>query len=347
MNTSAPTTASFRAAREAFGVRVRLQPLLVVGVDRRVRTDRPITSAGDDVRGPGDLQETDDGVAGRADSGDDDAQVLELLAHDLEPVLQCGERDDAGAVLVIVEDRDIEFLAQACLDLEAARGRDVLEVDSAVGRGDGLADGDDLLGVLRVEGHRPGVDVGELLEQHGLALHHRHRRLGADVAEAEHRGAVGDHGDGVAFDRQAARILFVLRDRLAHAGHTGGVGTGEIVAVAQGHLRSGFELPAEVEEESPVRDLVDLDSRQGIEGVGDFVGVGDIAGVGADVDDDRVRSGFDDVEGGDRRTGGGGCRATVRSGLPTSNCRPPMMEYPGLVATMGNILLDIVFPYYG
>jgi hypothetical protein len=42
------------------------------------------------------------------------------------------------------------------------------------------------------------VDAGELLEEHGLALHHRLGGLGADVAEAEHGGAVGDHRDEVA-----------------------------------------------------------------------------------------------------------------------------------------------------
>ncbi len=39
--------------------------------------------------------------------------------------------DDRGAVLVVVEDGDVERLLQATLDLEAARGRDVLEIDAA------------------------------------------------------------------------------------------------------------------------------------------------------------------------------------------------------------------------
>ncbi len=53
----------------------------------------------------------------------------------------------------------------------------------------------DLVGVLAGQADRPGVDVGEPLEQRGLALHHRQRGAGPDVAEAEHRRAVGDHGD--------------------------------------------------------------------------------------------------------------------------------------------------------
>src|SRR3712207_7295351 len=39
------------------------------------------------------------------------------------------------------------------------------------------------------------------------SLHDRHRRAGADVAEAQHGGAVGDHGDRVALDRQPADVL--------------------------------------------------------------------------------------------------------------------------------------------
>jgi hypothetical protein len=40
------------------------------------------------------------------------------------------------------------------------------------------------------------------LEQQRLALHHRHGGGRADVAEAEHGGAVGDDGDGVLLDRE-------------------------------------------------------------------------------------------------------------------------------------------------
>ena len=53
------------------------------------------------------------------------------LADDPQRVDQRGEDDDRGPVLVVVEDRDVELGAQAALDLEAARRRDVLEVDAA------------------------------------------------------------------------------------------------------------------------------------------------------------------------------------------------------------------------
>ena len=97
-------------------------------------------------------------------------------------------------------------VAQPGLDLEAARRRDVLEVDPREHRRDRLDGADDLLGVGGVEADREGVDVGEPLEQRRLALHHRQRRERADVAQAEHRRAVGDHRDGVALDGEPAGV---------------------------------------------------------------------------------------------------------------------------------------------
>ena len=75
-------------------------------------------------------------------------------------------------MLVVVEDGDVEQVLEAPFDLEAARGRDILEVDASEARGNQLDGPHDLVGVLCVETERPGVDAGELLEQHRLALHH-------------------------------------------------------------------------------------------------------------------------------------------------------------------------------
>ena len=93
------------------------------------------------------------------------------------------------------------------------------------------------LGVLGVEADRPGIDVGEPLEQRGLALHDGHGGSRADVAEPEHGRTVGDHRDRVALDRQPAGVLGILGDRQADLRHPGRVGPGQIVPSAQGHLR--------------------------------------------------------------------------------------------------------------
>ena len=49
--------------------------------------------------------------------------------------------------------------------------------------------------------HRHGVDAGEVLEEHRLALHDGHRSQWSDVPEPEDRRAVADDGDGVASAR--------------------------------------------------------------------------------------------------------------------------------------------------
>ncbi len=116
-----------------------------------------------------------------------DANVGQLLVHHAQRVGERREHHDRGSVLVVVEHRDVEDLTQPTLDLEAAGSGDVLEVDAGETRRDGPDDLDDQVRVLGVQAQRPGVDAGEPLEQRGLALHHRQRCLGTDVAEPEDR----------------------------------------------------------------------------------------------------------------------------------------------------------------
>jgi hypothetical protein len=80
------------------------------------------------------------------------------------------------------------------------------------------------------------VDAGELLEQHALAFHHRLAGQRADVAQAQHRGAVGDHRHQVA----ARGVLAGLRGSAAIAsqaiGHARRIRQRQ---VALGHHRLG------------------------------------------------------------------------------------------------------------
>ncbi len=55
----------------------------------------------------------------------------DVLADDLEPVEDRRPGDDRGAVLVVVEHRDLHPLAELALDVEAVGRLDVLEVDAA------------------------------------------------------------------------------------------------------------------------------------------------------------------------------------------------------------------------
>ena len=101
-------------------------------------------------------------------------------------------------MLVVVEDRNVHPRAELALDLEAFGGLDVLQVDGAEG---GLQGGDDLdqrSGSRLLDLDVEDVDAGEFLEEDRLALHHRLRGERADIAEAQHGGAVGDDRDHVA-----------------------------------------------------------------------------------------------------------------------------------------------------
>src|SRR5207249_2153129 len=69
-----------------------------------------------------------------------------VLVHQLQRVQQRRARDDRRAVLVVVEHRDRQRLAQRLLDVETVGGADVLEVDAAHGRLEQLAESDHVLG---------------------------------------------------------------------------------------------------------------------------------------------------------------------------------------------------------
>ena len=166
-----------------------------------------------------------------------------LAARDQQRVDQRGARDDRGAVLVVVEHGDVERLDQPALDLEALRRPDVLEVDASEGRRDQLDGADDLVDVLAVDLDVEDVDVGEALEQHGLAFHDGFSRQRAEVAQPEHGGAVADDRDEIRLGRVLVDLVRVARDLAAGLRDPWGVGHREV------HLRHGglggndLELP--------------------------------------------------------------------------------------------------------
>ena len=234
-NTSAPsiTSASVRAGgllRVALLVRVHQLGAAL----RRPRPSRSVTQMFS--RGRPSFSSRSRQASAAAPAPDDhELDLADVLAdHLAAPLSSAGADDDRGAVLVVVEDRDLHALAQLALDVEAVGRLDVLEVDAAEG---GLQRGDDVdqlvrvvLGDLDVE----HVDAGELLEQDALAFHHRLGGQRADVAQAEHGGAVGDHGHQVAARGVARRASPGSRDDLlAGGGHAGRIGQRQVALVGQ------------------------------------------------------------------------------------------------------------------
>ena len=191
---------------------------------------------------------------------------------------------------------------KAGLDVEALGGGDVLQVDAAVGRGDGLDDGDDLLGVLRVQGHRPGVHVAELLEQNGLALHDGHGCGRADVPQPQDRGPVGDDGDRVLLDGEHPGALGVVVDGLADAGHSGGVDAGQVTTVVNRVLASDLDLASDVSQEGRVADVADDDAVDLLQLGNQLVAVLGVPGVRSEIDGELVAVGIGHVDAGDDGT---------------------------------------------
>ena len=145
-------------------------------------------------------------------------------------------------MLVVVEDRDIQFLLQTALDLKAGRRGDVLQVDAAEHRGQQPHGLDDFFGIVGVQADGEGVHTAEFLEQNGLALHHRLGGGGADVAQAQHSGAVGHHSHQVALGGIGVGGGGVLGDLPAGLGHAGGIGGGEVLPGLYRNLADDLDL---------------------------------------------------------------------------------------------------------
>ena len=193
-----------------------------------------VDAGGDDEAGAGD--------PGRARAEDGDARGLERLSDDAERVDEAGERHRRGPLLVVVPHRDAHDLAQLVKEVEAFGVLDVLEVDAAEARLELLHGPDQAADVLRAEADRHRIDPAEELVDEGLAFHHRHRPLRADVAEPEHPAPVGDDRDRVAAPGELIAQLGVRGDGEARLGDAGRVPVGEVLDVADGGLWPDLDL---------------------------------------------------------------------------------------------------------
>ena len=149
---------------------------------------------------------------------------------------QAGGRDDGRAVLVVVEDGDVQQILQLGFDLEAFGGLDVLQVDAAPGVADVLNHGDEFIRIGGLHLDVEAVDVGEALEQHRLAFHHRLGRHVAQVAQAQDGGAVRDDGDHVALGGVVVGLVRIGGDGQDRHGHARRIGQRQ---VALGRHRLG------------------------------------------------------------------------------------------------------------
>ena len=93
-------------------------------------------------------------------------------------------------MLVVMKYGNFHARLELVFDVEALGRLEIFQIDTAKGwlqRGDHR---DHVIDVMRVDLDVEHVDAGKFLEQHRLAFHHRLTRERADIAEAEHCGAV-------------------------------------------------------------------------------------------------------------------------------------------------------------
>src|SRR6185503_287390 len=167
----------------------------------------------------------------RAGAGDDQPYISYFLVYDFQAIQYRSPDDDRGAVLVVVEHRDLHARAQLALHDEALGRLDVLQVDAAEGRLEARDDVDQLVRIALVDLDVEAVDAGEFLEENRLAFHHRLCGERADRAEAQHRRAVGDHRDQVGARGEIDRLGRVAHDLLAGDRHAGRIGEREVALV--------------------------------------------------------------------------------------------------------------------
>ncbi len=105
---------------------------------------------------------------------------------------------------------------------------DVLEVDAAEARLHQRDRLDELVGILGVELDVDRIDVGEALEQHRLAFHHRLGGERAEIAEAEDGGAVGDDRDEIALGGVIVGEVGILGDGADRHGDAGRISEAEV-----------------------------------------------------------------------------------------------------------------------
>ena len=176
---------------------------------------------------------TPTGNGGGASARDGDLHGANVFAHQLQAVEQRGAGNDGRAVLVVMEHRDVHALGQLALDVEALGRLDVFEVDAAQRRLQRRDDVDELVGVTLGQFDVEHIDASEFLEQAALALHHRLAGQRADVAQAQHGRAVGDHAHEVSARGVVEGFGWVGLDVQAGVGHAGRIGQRQIQLVRQ------------------------------------------------------------------------------------------------------------------
>ena len=171
-----------------------------------------------------------------------DPAVFFLLADYLQRIDDACQHHDGSAVLVVMEDWDVQKFFQALFDLEASGSADVLQIDAAESGGEPGDSLDDFFRVLCVQADGHGVHAAEFLEEHSLSFHDGHGCIGADIAQSKYGTSVGDYGHGVGLHGVFVGGFLVLSDYLAGFRHPGRIGQCQVFPGFYGGFGDGFQF---------------------------------------------------------------------------------------------------------
>ena len=108
----------------------------------------------------------------RACAVDDNLHVLHFAPGQVHRIDQARRRDDCGAMLIIMHDRDFHPLFQCLFDDETFGRFDVFKIDPAEAWFQQGNRFDEFVGVFGGDFEIDRIDISEAFEQDGLAFHH-------------------------------------------------------------------------------------------------------------------------------------------------------------------------------
>ena len=145
-------------------------------------------------------------------------------------------------MLVVVEHGNVQLLFQRFLNVEAIGRGDILQIHAAEGGSQQAHGLDDLLRVFCIQADGERIHTAALLKQDGFALHDGHGRRRADIAQPQHRRAVGHNSHQVSLGCIGIGRRRVFGDLPAGLGHARGICRGQVVPGLYGHLGRHLDL---------------------------------------------------------------------------------------------------------
>ena len=123
-------------------------------------------------------------------------------------------------MLIIVEYRNVEALTERALDDETVRSRNILEIYTPDSRLKQLTKPYYVFSFFRSDLKVEDINVGKGLEKHALTFHYRLRSHWANVAQAKHRGPIGDDRYQIAARSVPEDVIRGFSDSQARLSHT-------------------------------------------------------------------------------------------------------------------------------